>query len=97
VKAEERQNKKEKAAPKTSPAVADGVLGSTTGTVHLLLENKGKKDKNYFLCMLYWKNDPDTGEKWVLKLGTIYGCCECKKGFHVNCFAAFHHEGAFKG
>ena len=97
AEAEERQKKKEKSTPKTSPAVANGVLGSTTGTVHMLLENKEKQDENCFLCMLRWKNDPDTGEKWVPKLRTIYGCCDCKKGFHVNCFAAFHHEGALKG
>jgi hypothetical protein len=42
AEAEERSKKKEKAAPKASPAVANGVLGSTTGTVHLLLENKRK-------------------------------------------------------
>jgi len=97
AEAEERRKKKEKAAPKTSPAVGNRVFGSTTGTVYMLLENKEKQDVNCFLCMLSWKIDPDTGEKWVPKLLTIYGCCECKKGFHVNCFAAFHHKGALKG
>jgi hypothetical protein len=65
AEAEERQEKKEKSTPKTSPVVANGVLGSTTGTVHMLLENKEKHDKNCFLCMLCWKNDPIAVEKWV--------------------------------
>jgi hypothetical protein len=64
AEAEERQEKKEKSMPKTSPVVANGVLGSTTGTVHMLLENKEKHDKHCFLCMLCWKN---AGEKWVPK------------------------------
>lgn len=63
----------------------------------MLLENKGKKYANCFLCMLRWKIDSETKEKWIPKLRTIYGCTECKKGFHVNCFSAYHHEGALKG
>lgn len=72
-------------------------LGSTHGTMHILLENKNKLDENCFLCMLRSKIDPDTKERWTPKLRTIYGCCQCKKGFHVNCFSAMHHEGALKG
>ena len=25
---------------------------------------------------------------------TIYGCSQCEKAFHVNCFAFYHHENA---
>jgi len=28
------------------------------------------------------------------ELKTIYSCLQCKKGFHVNCFTAFHYCGA---
>ena len=28
---------------------------------------------------------------------TIYGCVNCKKGFHVNCFTAYHCHGALVG
>jgi hypothetical protein len=27
------------------------------------------------------------------ELKTIYSCIQCKKGFHVNCFTAFHYSG----
>jgi hypothetical protein len=28
------------------------------------------------------------------ELKTSYSCVQCKKGFHVNCFMAFHYRGA---
>ena len=28
---------------------------------------------------------------------TIYGCVKCGKGFHVNCFTAYHCQGALEG
>lgn len=95
----EKQKKKEgnNAASRSSVALDRNVLGSTTGTIHMLLENKQKLDQNCFLCMLRWKVDPETNEKWTPKLRTIYGCCECKKGFHVNCFTAYHYQGVLKG
>jgi len=27
------------------------------------------------------------------ELKTIYSCIQCKKGFHVNCFTAYHYRG----
>ena len=27
----------------------------------------------------------------------IYGCVKCGKGFHVNCFTAYHCQGALQG
>ena len=39
---------KEKSTQKTSPAVANGALGSTTGTVHMLIVNKKSKTKIAF-------------------------------------------------
>jgi hypothetical protein len=32
-----------------------------------------------------------------MKSMTIYGCVMCKKGYHVNCFAAYHCAGALTG
>lgn len=95
--AESKRINKENTVPKTSPAANQYIIGTTSGTNHMSLENKGKKDANCFLCMLRWKIDSETKEKWIPKLRTIYGCTECKKGFHVNCFSAYHHEGALKG
>jgi hypothetical protein len=72
----------EKSTPKTSPAGANGVLESTTGTVHMLLEKKIEKpDKNCFLRMRRWKNDPDTGEKWVLTFELFTAAVSVKKNF----------------
>jgi hypothetical protein len=28
------------------------------------------------------------------ELKISYSCVQCKKGFHVNCFMAFHYRGA---
>ena len=60
----------------------ENVLGSIDHG-HMLVENKGRKDINFHLC-LYLKK----------KRRTIYGCVQCKKGFHVNCFTAYHCTGA---
>ena len=55
--------------------------------VHILVQNMVNKsgqitDLNCYLCSLIKKQ----------KLRTNYGCAFCRKGFHVNCFAAFHHQ-----
>ena len=60
----------------------ENVMGSIDHG-HMLVENKGRKDINCHLC-LYLKK----------KRRTIYGCVQCKKGFHVNCFTAYHCTGA---
>ena len=26
----------------------------------------------------------------------MYSCIECKKGYHIQCFAIFHHKGLFE-
>ena len=28
---------------------------------------------------------------------TIYGCVACKKAYHVNCYMAYHFQGALEG
>jgi hypothetical protein len=57
---------------------------------HMLVENLPRKmdpnqpqDIDCFLC-------PKMGKE----LKTIYSCMKCRKGFHVNCFTAFHYRCA---
>ena len=59
-----------------------------TSSSHVLVENIGKKDTLCYLCNLLDKKGRKT---------TIYGCVECKKGFHVNCFAAYHFQNLLRG
>ena len=65
--------------------VLEEVLGSNSHP-HMLIENKNKKDINCYFCLLRGK-----------KRKTIYGCVKCGKGFHVNCYTAYHCEGALEG
>jgi hypothetical protein len=63
----------------------------TIDNTHMLVENLGRKnvskkpinekpkDIDCYLC-----------RKMGLELKTIYSCIKCRKGFHVNCFTAFH-------
>ena len=67
----------------------------TIDNTHMLVENLGRKnvskkpinekpqDIDCYLC-----------RKMGLELKTIYSCIKCRKGFHVNCFTAFHFRGA---
>lgn len=64
---------------------ADIVVG-TNSNVHMLIENLEKKDIQCHFCYLRGKSSR-----------SIYGCVACKKGFHVNCFTAFHCQGALAG
>ena len=64
--------------------VVEEVLGSNNP--HMLIENKDKKDINCFFCLFQGK-----------KMKTIYGCVKRQKGFHVNCYTAYHCEGALEG
>ena len=61
------------------------VLG-TSDSAHMLLENINKQDVHCLFCLLRGQ-----------KLKSIYGCCACKKGFHVNCFTAYHCQQALEG
>jgi hypothetical protein len=53
-----------------------------------LIQNLGKKSVLCHFCNIL---------KHKKKNSTINGCIVCKKGFHVNCFAAYHYEGALVG
>ena len=68
-------------------------ITNTLGSIeeaHMLVQNipRAKKpshiqDVDCFLC-----------RKMGKELKTIYSCMQCGKGFHVNCFTAFHYRGA---
>ena len=67
----------------------DNVVGDLSSG-HYLLENVRKRPIECFLCRLLMReasvsDDPPK---------SIYGCAECGKGFHVNCFTAFHGQEA---
>jgi hypothetical protein len=66
-------------------APIDEVLGSIDH-LHMLIENINKADIHCFFCLLENR-----------KRKTIYGCVKCKKGYHVNCFTAYHCAGALTG
>ncbi len=81
--------------PRTSERRQDGArsieaaLGVIDGS-HMLIENLPRKkypskpqDIECFLC-----------RQMGHELKTIYSCLQCQKGFHVNCFTAFHFRGA---
>ena len=62
-----------------------GVINET----HMLVENLPRKtgngkpqDIDCYLC-----------RKMGKEMKTIYSCIQCQKGFHVNCFTAFHYRG----
>jgi len=66
----------------------DSTLGTMDGP-HMLVENLPRKSNNKrpqdidcYLC-----------RRMNRELKTIYSCIQCKKGFHVNCFTAFHYRG----
>ncbi|KAG6952756.1 hypothetical protein JG687_00012806 [Phytophthora cactorum] len=33
---------------------------------------------------------------WNIKKKAKYGCIKCERGFHVECFTAFHHRDVLK-
>jgi hypothetical protein len=56
---------------------------------HMLVENlpkkTGKKKSQDIDCFLCWEMGKE--------MKTIYSCIQCQKGFHINCFTAFHYRG----
>lgn len=60
-----------------------GTVGDSDG--HLLIENINKTGIHCHFCLLRG-----------VKKKTIYGCTKCGRGFHVNCYTAFHFQGALK-
>ena len=69
----------------TTRAHTEEPVGSIVSP-HMLLENQGKKSAICYLCSLM----VDDGKERT----SIFGCSECKRGFHVNCFALYHFEHA---
>ena len=59
---------------------------------HILLPNKeinGRKALSCHLCNLIHGT--------TNKRKPVFGCVQCGKGFHVECFAAYHHRHALNG
>ena len=59
---------------------------------HILLPNKkiiGRKALSCHLCNLIHGT--------TNKRKSVFGCVQCSKGFHVECFAAYHHRHALNG
>lgn len=52
---------------------------------HMLLENVNKTGVVCYLCHVL-----DNSKR----RSTIYGCAQCGKGFHVNCFTMYHFQNA---
>ena len=63
----------------------DYMLGSN-GHHHMLVENVNRKETTCYMCSM----------RGIHKK-SIYGCTGCRKGFHVNCFTAYHCQGVLIG
>lgn len=75
--------------PRDTSAMSNHVLESNIGRIedpHMLTTNIGKTGIHCHLCLM--RNE---------KFKTIYGCIKCKRGFHVNCYSAYHFQGAMRG
>jgi hypothetical protein len=83
-----------KVSPSTARPSETGrvTIASSLGVIsesHMLVENLPRntnpnkpQDLDCFLC-----------RRMGREVKTIYSCIQCRKGFHVNCFAAFHYRG----
>lgn len=49
---------------------------------HVLLENKERNPLHCFVCKCIGDENVKT---------SIYSCCKCQAGFHVNCFMFYHN------
>src|SRR5687767_6064137 len=61
-------------------------------TNHMLVPNKKRQsgriaDIKCYLCLVVKSK----------RRKTTYSCTGCMKGFHVNCFSAFHFQNALQG
>ena len=52
---------------------------------HILLENVGKADILCYHCNIIY----DSKQRF-----TIYGCVQCRRGFHIDCFSMYHFQSA---
>jgi hypothetical protein len=72
-------------SPKRKMLPVHEVMGTNLHT-HMLISNIGKKATTCFFCGFR-----------KIKKRTFYRCVECKKGYCVDCFTAYHCAGALKG
>jgi hypothetical protein len=71
-----------------SPDESHQLIDNATGVIdeaHMLLENLPHK--------INYSQPQDIGCSLCRKIGRELFCIKCRKGFHVNCFAAFHYRG----
>ena len=69
---------------------ATQMMCRTVGTSkhHVLMQNKmvnGSNQVACYLCSLILNQ----------RKNSKYGCVQCGKGFHVDCFAAYHNQHVF--
>lgn len=81
---QDRENSRKRRATAELPQTAMGTISSN----HILLENLDRKSARCYLCNIM-ANDEKSRT-------SIYGCAECKRAFHVNCFAFYHFENALQ-
>lgn len=72
--------------PKSEPTKIEA--NDDLRSIHMLLENEGKKSTQCHLCKLSSKDG--------MERTSIYSCTACEKGFHVNCFTFFHARDTLK-
>jgi len=80
-----RSHRKRPCNVENEPLAVENVLGSNEHS-HMLIENMNRAGINCYFCLFRG-----------IKKKTIYGCVKCKKGFHVNCYTAYHCQGALQG
>ena len=81
---QDRENSRKRRATAELHQTAMGTISSN----HILLENLDRKSARCYLCNIM-TNDGKSRT-------SIYGCAECKRAFHVNCFAFYHFENALQ-
>ena len=79
------------ASTSTSTSTVNEVMEATVGSLqqHILLPNKMVNNNNSISCHLC--------NMLKKKRQSVFGCLQCGKGFHVECFAAYHHRHALTG
>ena len=78
-----------KSEPQEEPAASIEMQSGTILSDHVLLQNLNKKRTQCYLCLILSDNGQCVSE-------SMYGCMQCKKAYHVNCFALYHYRDALK-
>ncbi len=73
--------------------IGETLIANPVLSQHILLENKPRKNSLEKPQDIYCNLCRLLG----YRMKTIHSCVACKKGFHVNCFAAFHNPELVRG